>query len=255
MLPGCGMMAGMDEQEAAPDGAEPPLLAAVADGVLTLTLNRPAKRNALSIELRRMIATTLGGVDSEQIGAVVITGAPPAFCSGMDTTQFGGDADNRRALVDSSLACMNAIGDCPVPIVAAINGPALAGGFLVALASDIRIAEPTARFGFPELPRGIPPSFAWARAALPAALARELCQSGRIVEAADAPGLGMVTELVGEGESLAAATALATTIASRPRRAVLESKRRVLLERRTLYGFLFEDEERMFRAALGGDDG
>ena len=230
------------------------MLSDVTDGVLTLTLNRPEKRNALSIELRRLIATVLGGLDSERVGAVVITGAPPAFCSGMDTTQFGGDADNRRALVDSSLACMNAIGDCPVPIVTAINGPALAGGFLVALASDIRIAEPSARFGFPELPRGIPPSFAWARAALPAALARELFLFGRMVEAADAPGLGVVSELVGAGESVAAATDLAKTIASRPRRAVLESKRRVLLERRTLYGFLFEDEERMFRAALGAED-
>jgi enoyl-CoA hydratase len=230
------------------------LLASEANGVLTLTLNRPQKRNALSIELRRMIADALGALDTVTIGAVVITGAPPAFCSGMDTTQFGGDAENRKALVDSSLACMSAIGDCPVPIVTAINGPALAGGFLVALASDIRIAEPTARFGFPELPRGIPPSFAWARAALPAALARELCLSGRIVEAADALGLGIVSELVGAGESVAAATELATTVASRPRRAVLESKRRVLLERRTLYGFLFEDEERMFRAALGAGD-
>ncbi len=244
----------MEEEPERADSADAPLLSDVTDGVLTLTLNRPEKRNALSIELRRLIATVLGGLDSERIGAVVITGAPPAFCSGMDTTQFGGDADNRRALVDSSLACMNAIGDCPVPIVTAINGPALAGGFLVALASDIRIAEPSARFGFPELPRGIPPSFAWARAALPAALARELCQSGRIVEAADAPGLGVVSELVGAGESVAAATDLAKTIASRPRRAVLESKRRVLLERRTLYGFLFEDEERMFRAALGAED-
>jgi len=235
------------------DATVDPLLTAVDDGVLTLTLNRPEKRNALSIELRRRIAEALGELDTDAVGAVVITGAPPAFCSGMDTTQFGGDADNRRALVDSSLACMNAIGDCPVPIVTAINGPALAGGFLVALASDIRIAEPTARFGFPELPRGIPPSFAWARAALPAALARELCQSGRIVEAADALATGIVSHLVGEGEALGAATDLAATIASRPRRAVLESKRRVLLERRTLYGFLFEDEERMFRAALGGD--
>jgi enoyl-CoA hydratase/carnithine racemase len=242
-----------DVAELRNDAAMEPLLTSVEEGVLTLTLNRPEKRNALSIELRRAIAAAFAGLDTEAIGAVVITGAPPAFCSGMDTTQFGGDAENRKALVDSSLACMNAIGDCPVPIVTAINGPALAGGFLVALASDIRIAEPTARFGFPELPRGIPPSFAWARAALPAALARELCQSGRIVEAADAAALGVVSRLVGEDESLAAATELATTIASRPRRAVLESKRRVLLERHTLYGFLFEDEERMFRAALGTD--
>ena len=230
---------------------KPPLLTTVDEGVVALTLNRPEKRNALSIELRREIAAALTDLDTEAIGAVTLTGAPSAFCAGMDMTQFGGDAANKQALVESSLACMEAVGSCPVPVVAAVNGPALAGGFVLALAADIRIAEPTARFGFPELPRGIPPSFAWARAALPAALARELCLSGRLLDAAESERLGVVSRLVGEGESVAVARAVAAEIASRPRRAVLESKRRVLLERSTLYGFLFEDEERMFRKALG----
>ena len=228
-----------------------PLLLSIADGVLSLTLNRPAKRNALSIELRREIAAALTGLDTEAIGAVTLTGAAPAFCSGMDTSQFGGDEENRRALVESSLACMEAVGNCPVPVIAAVNGPALAGGFVLALACDVRLAEPTATFGFPELPRGIPPSFAWARAALPAAIARELCLTGRLLLADEAERLGVVSAIDEEGKSVAAAAATARAIASRPRRAVLESKRRVLLERSTLYGFLFEDEERMFRAALG----
>lgn len=228
-----------------------PLLSSVADGVLSLTLNRPAKRNALSIELRREIAAALSELDTEAIGAVTLTGAPPAFCSGMDTTQFGGDEENRRALVESSLACMEAVGNCPVPVIAAVNGPALAGGFVLALACDVRLAEPAGTFGFPELPRGIPPSFAWARAALPAALARELCLTGRLLGAGEAERLGVVSSVQEAGESAAAAAAIARAIASRPRGAVLESKRRVLLERSTLFGFLFEDEERMFRDALG----
>lgn len=228
-----------------------PLIADTAGGVLALTLNRPDKRNALSVELRRAIAAALADLDTEAIGAVTITGAPPAFCAGMDMTQFGGDDENRRALVESSLACMTAVGECPVPVIAAVNGPAVAGGFVLALAADIRIAEPTATFGFPELPRGIPPSFAWARATLPAALARELCLSGRVLAADEGERLGVVSRLVGAGEARGAAAELAAEIASRPRRAVLESKRRVLLERQELYGFLFADEERMFRRALG----
>ncbi len=241
----------MSELHASDAGGDEQLLVAVADGVLSLTLNRPEKRNALSIELRLALADALAGLDTEAIGAVLLTGAPPAFCSGMDVTQFGGDADNRKALVDSSLACMSAVGECPVPVIAAVNGPALAGGFLLALAADVRIGEPAASFGFPELPRGIPPSFSWARATLPAALARELCISGRIVEGERALREGILSELVDEGESATAATELASSIAGRPRRAVLETKRRILLERSRLYGFLFEDEERMFRAALG----
>lgn len=230
-----------------------PLESHSSDGVLLLTLNRPEKRNALSVELRELVASALADLDTEEVGAVVVTGADPAFCSGMDTTQFGGDQANRQRLLDSSLACFAAIGKCPVPVVAAVNGPAIAGGFVLALAADIRVAEPSARFGFPELPRGIPPSFAWARAALPAALARELCITGRLLDAEQARAEGVAGELVAEGGALPRALELGREIASRPRAAIVETKRRVLLERERLYGFLFEDEARMFRSALLGE--
>jgi enoyl-CoA hydratase/carnithine racemase len=230
------------------------LLLSDRDGVRVLTLNRPEKRNALSIELRERLASALGELDPDRTGAVVIAAAGTAFCAGMDTTQFGGDRRNRERLLESSTSCMRALGECPVPVLAAINGPALAGGFLLCLAADIRIAEPTARFGFPELPRGIPPSFAWARAALPAALARELCISGRLLDAEAARAEGVVSELVAAGEAVPRAVAVATEIAGRPRAAIVETKRRILLERERLYGFLFEDEERMFRRTLLGDE-
>jgi enoyl-CoA hydratase/carnithine racemase len=230
------------------------LLLSDRDGVRVLTLNRPEKRNALSIELRERLASALGELDPDRTGAVVIAAAGTAFCAGMDTTQFGGDRRNRERLLESSISCMRALGECPVPVLAAISGPALAGGFLLCLAADIRIAEPTARFGFPELPRGIPPSFAWARAALPAALARELCISGRLLDAEAARAEGVVSELVAAGEAVPRALAVATEIAGRPRPAIVETKRRILLERERLYGFLFEDEERMFRRTLLGDE-
>jgi enoyl-CoA hydratase/carnithine racemase len=230
-----------------------PLRVELDAGVALLTLDRPAKRNALSIELRERIAAELGELDTGRVGAVVLTGAGSAFCSGMDTTQFGGDERNRRRLVESSLACMSAVGECPLPVVAAVNGPALAGGFVLALAADLRVAGRAATFGFPELPRGIPPSFAWARAALPAALARDLCLSGRLLDAEGARSEGVVSELVDDDALAECALALGAEIASRPRNAILETKRRFVLERRQLYGFLFEDEERMFRRALLGD--
>lgn len=230
-----------------------PLRVELEAGVALLTLDRPEARNALSIELRERIAAELGELDTDRTGAVVLTGAGSAFCSGMDTTQFGGDESNRRRLVESSLACMSAVGDCPVPVVAAVNGPALAGGFVLALAADLRVAGRSAAFGFPELPRGIPPSFAWARAALPAGLARELCLTGRLLDAAEARAEGVVSELLDDDALHERALALGAEIASRPRAAILETKRRVVLERRELYGFLFEDEERMFRRALLGD--
>jgi enoyl-CoA hydratase/carnithine racemase len=233
---------------------EGPLVAEAVGGVLRLTLNRPEKRNALSIELRSLIAEALGQLDPEATGAVLVTGAEPAFCAGMDTTQFGGDRRHRERLVESSLSCMRTVGECPVPVIAAVNGPAVAGGFVLALAADLRVAEPAAVFGFPELPRGIPPSFAWARAALPAALARELCVSGRLIDAEAARADGVISELAAPGQAAGRGLEIATEIAGRPRAAVTETKRRILLERERLYGFLFEDEERMFRRALLGAD-
>ena len=87
----------------------------------------------------------------------------------MDVTQFGGDRAHKERLVETSVACFRAVGNCAKPVVAAVNGPALAGGFALALLCDLRLAAEEASFGFPELPRGIPPSYAAARAALPAA--------------------------------------------------------------------------------------
>jgi enoyl-CoA hydratase len=139
-------------------------------------------------------------------------------------------------------------------VIAAVNGPALAGGFALALLCDLRVASRSATFGYPELPRGIPPSYAAARAVLPATVAQELCLTGRVVAAAEAQKLGIVRE-VARGDVLARALELADRIASLPRQSVLETKRRTLLERRHLWGFLFDDERRVFRRALLGEDG
>ena len=222
--------------------------------VALVTLRRPEKRNALSIELRMEIADAFGRLSGDaDVGCVVLTGAGPAFCSGMDTDQFGGDLDHRRQLVETSTVAFEAIGECRRPIVAAVNGPALAGGFALSLLCDLRIAAPTAVFGYPELPRGIPPSYAAARAVLPATVAQDLCLTGRLVKAEEAQKLGIVREVV-RGDLGARALELAQRIAGLPRKAILETKRRTLLERRHLWGFLFEDEQRVFRRALIGTD-
>jgi enoyl-CoA hydratase/carnithine racemase len=224
------------------------------DGIALVTLNRPEKRNALSIEMRVELgeAFTALGADDE-VGCVVLTGAGPAFCSGMDTTQFGGDAENKRRLVETSTLAFDAVGNCPRPVVAAVNGPAVAGGFALALLCDLRIAGSGARFGYPELPRGIPPSYAAARSALPAAVAQDLCLTGRPVDAAEALRLGIVRE-VSDGDPVARGVELAAEIAAMPRDAVLATKQRVLLERRETWGFLFDEERSAFARALLGED-
>jgi enoyl-CoA hydratase/carnithine racemase len=216
--------------------------------VAVLTFDRPEKRNALSIEMRYELAELLD--ELSDVGALVITGAGTAFCSGMDVTQFGGDLENRRRIVESSIRAFGAAGRFPCPVVAAVNGPAIAGGFALALLADMRIATEHARFGFGELPRGVPPSYASARAALPAALARELTLTGRMVHAEEALDLGLVSEVVEPEALLPRALELAHAAAG-PTGAI--TKRRILLEREHLYGRLFLDEEWALRQGLLGD--
>jgi enoyl-CoA hydratase/carnithine racemase len=233
----------------------PDLLSIERRGEIALvTLRRPEKRNALSIELRTELADAFGALSEDRsTGCVVLTGAGSTFCSGMDTSQFGGDRENRKRLVETSTVAFQAVGGCNRPVVAAVNGPALAGGFALSLLCDLRIATQTASFGYPELPRGIPPSYAAARAVLPATVAQELCLTGRIVRATEAQRLGIVREVV-SGDVVPRALELAERIVGLPRKAVLETKRRTLLERRHLWGFLFDEEERVFRRALLGEE-
>jgi enoyl-CoA hydratase/carnithine racemase len=222
--------------------------------VALAALNRPEKRNALSIEMRVEIGEEFSRLGRDEgVGCVVLTGAGTAFCSGMDVTQFGGDLEHKRRLVETSGLAFEAVGTCPRPVVAAVNGPAVAGGFALALLSDLRLAASAASFGFPELPAGIPPSYASARAVLPAALAQDLCFSGRVLDAGEALRAGIVRELC-DGDVVAAAVELAERIAAMPRSAVLATKRRKLLEREHVWGFLFEEERRAFATALLGED-
>ena len=193
--------------------------------VALLTLQRPEKRNALSIDLRVELSEAFGrlGVD-DGVGCIVLTGAGP--------------------------------GSCPRPVVAAVNGAALAGGFALALLCDIRVAAATASFGFPELPRGIPPSYASARAAMGPAAAAEITLTGRVFDAVEAQRLGAVNEVVGEGQSVERALVVAAGIAAAPRQATLETKRRILLDRERDFGPLFAEQARLFRETLlsGPDD-
>jgi enoyl-CoA hydratase/carnithine racemase len=156
-----------------------------SDGVALLRLNRPEKRNALSIELRELLVEAMGALAADDhVRCAVLTGAGPAFCSGMDRGEFGGDRAHRERLVAASVDAFAAVGTFPKPLIGTLNGPALAGGFALALLCDLRLAAPETTVGFPEAARlGIPPAYAAARAALPAALARELCLTGAVLDA------------------------------------------------------------------------
>jgi enoyl-CoA hydratase len=221
------------------------------DGVAIVTLERPEKRNALSIDLRNELRDAFEGLGSDDsVTCVMLTGAGSAFCAGMDVTQFGGSLDHRRKLVQTSTGAFRAVGGCPKPVLAAVNGPALAGGFALALLCDIRLAASSATFGYPELPIGIPPSYAAVRATISPAAARELCLTGRVIDAQEALRLGVVSEVLPDPLLGARALELAQRIAEMPRAAQEETKRRILRDGQRAFGDLFAEEERVFREVL-----
>jgi enoyl-CoA hydratase len=221
------------------------------DDVAVVTLERPEKRNALSIDLRVELRDAFERLaHDDAVTCIVLTGAGTAFCSGMDTSQFGGDLAHRRRLVETSTGAFHAVGRCAKPVLAAVNGPALAGGFALALLCDVRVAAESATFGYPELPIGIPPSYAAARAALAPAVARELCLTGRVVGAAEALRLGIASEVCSSDALMDVALSRAQGIARMPAQALAETKRRILFDGERTWGALFDEEERVFRAAL-----
>jgi enoyl-CoA hydratase len=120
------------------------------DRVCVLTLDDPERRNALSLDLVEAITDAIAAAEADdEIGALVITGAPPAFCSGADTSSLsamgadgGKDAGGVQRIYDGFLA----VRACTLPTVAAVNGPAVGAGFNLALCCDVRIAGTAARF-------------------------------------------------------------------------------------------------------------
>src|SRR3954452_13651541 len=218
-----------------------------ADGVARGTLNRHERRNALSLDLREELAQVLEAqAADDEVRCVVLTGAGSAFCAGMDITQFGGDRANKERIVATSTRLFEIVARYPLPLVAAVNRPAVAGGFALALLCDVRVATRDATCGCPEIGRFIPPSYGAALAALPAPLARRLCLTGEVLEAQRALELGVVSSVDED------AVWLAGQIARAPGHVTREVKRRVLLGGEHTWLRLMADEGAQLRRALLG---
>jgi enoyl-CoA hydratase/carnithine racemase len=192
------------------------------DGYAVLTLDRGAKRNALTFGMRRGIAAALADVAADDaLACLVLTGAAPDFCAGMDVSRFGGDADNRKEIVESTTVLFDALAAFPKPLVAAVEGRALGGGLGLLLACDIRIAARGAIFGMPEVKFGAAGGYAALRAAVGDGVARALALTARSFDAEEAHRLGMLAELVDTGTAVARAEAVAAELAALPRRGLL----------------------------------
>lgn len=223
-----------------------------SDGIATVTLNRPEKRNALSLELRSELAAVFERLGSDpSVAVVVVTGAGSAFCAGMDRTQFGGDEANRRALWETSTKLFDTLSNLPRPTIAAVNGPALGGGFALAAVCDVRFAAPAATFGHPEIRLGIPPSYAALLRTLPDQTAREMGFTGRVIDASEALALGIV-RIVAD-DVLSHARDLAKEMAQHGVKVLEQTKRLMIEAGGGVAEAAWDAEMKLFRKALFGE--
>ena len=200
----------------------------VADRVATVTLDRPEARNALNRDLRRALHRTMGELgDDDSIDVVILTGADPAFCAGLDLKELGASADESiDALAADDHTPPQERGPFPPiakPVIGAVNGVAITGGFELALRCDMLVASERAAFADTHARVGIMPDWGLT-VLLPQAVgvrrARELSATGNFVDARTALSWGLVNHVVAHDELLPFCRSLAADIVSNDQRGV-----------------------------------
>jgi 2-(1,2-epoxy-1,2-dihydrophenyl)acetyl-CoA isomerase len=190
--------------------------------VATVTLDRPDKLNALTIEMRERLVEYFGRLRfDDAVRAIIVTGAGRGFCSGADVGRMGGEdlLGFRHHLQKGGHAFIRALHSIEKPTIAAVRGPAVGIGWSIALACDLVVASTTARFSQIFRRIGLAPDggaiwFLTRRLGMPKA--KELVFSGRFVEAEEALALGLVNYVVEDDELLAKTQALAAEMAAGP---------------------------------------
>jgi methylglutaconyl-CoA hydratase len=189
-----------------------------ANGVKTITLNRPDKRNAMSPALIEELTIALHEAETCDCGVVILTGAGPAFCAGLDMenleTMSAHTPQESRRDAENIAHLLRTLYDFPKPIIAAVNGPAIAVGMALATIPDFTLAAPEAKFGYTEVRVGFIPAIvaSFLIRQVGELRTRELLLSGRILKAQEAMQLGLVTQIVEHDDLMPSAHALAQTL-------------------------------------------
>ncbi|MBL3703343.1 crotonase/enoyl-CoA hydratase family protein [Sulfitobacter sp. BDSS02] len=223
--------------------------------ILTVTLNRPERRNAIDRATSEAIAASMDAFDADEtLSIAILTGAGDHFCAGMDLKAFlNGE---RIELAGRGLAGM--IETPPAkPVIAAIEGYALAGGFEIALACDLIVASETAQFGLPEAKRGlIAGSGGLVRLPerMPRQIAMECALTGRMIPAAEAERWGLINRLTAPGAALVAARQLAAEIAANAPLALAATKQVVANSHRWSEAELWQRQNAILETVITSDD-
>jgi methylglutaconyl-CoA hydratase len=178
------------------------LLLEITGNIATITLNRPDKRNAISTQMMAELQTALDEIEKSHARVGIVTGAGKAFCAGMDLEMLAciakqspaeNQEDSRRIA-----KMLRRIWSFPRPLIAAVNGPAFAGGCGIATLCDFTLAVPEAKFGYTEVKIGFLPAIVsvFLTRQIGEKRSRDLLLTGRIIEAAEAKEFGLASEIV-----------------------------------------------------------
>jgi enoyl-CoA hydratase/carnithine racemase len=200
----------------------------IKDAVTVLTLNRPERRNALGTAGMRALSAALTAADAdERVGALVLTGAPPAFCAGSDLKELGGLSVAQMCAHEAETAAVaRSIAFLSKPVVAAVEGFALGGGFILATSCDVVVTASNTRWRLPEVANGwLPP---WGLQSLLARVgpvkSRLLTWGAQEIDGVEAHRLGVADALCEPLGALDRALAMAQALAALPREAVRSTK-------------------------------
>jgi enoyl-CoA hydratase len=232
-----------------------PVLTEVSDGVGVVTINRPEARNAVNGAVARGIAAAVDELDGRaDVSVLVLTGAGGTFCAGMDLKGFlAGDAP-----VVEGRGFGGIVEQPPAkPVIAAVEGYALAGGFELALACDLIVASETARFGLPEVRRGLVAAAGGLLRLprrIPYHLAMEIALTGEHYPAQRLAAAGLVNQVVPEGQALASAAELARRVALGAPLALAATKRVIAQAADWASGEAFARQAEIINPVFGSAD-
>lgn len=223
--------------------------------VLVMTINRPQARNAMDFETASAIAAALDDFDARKdLSVAILTGAGGTFCSGMDLKGF---LEGKRPVVPGrGFAGLTEKRPAKV-LIAAVEGYALAGGFELVLACDLVVASRAAKFGLPEVKRGLVASAGGLMrlpTRLPYHLAMEYLLTGEMLDASTAHAHGLINRLTEPGQALATALELASVIGANGPLAVAASKRVVVESRDWSEEEMFERQRTITQPVFGSAD-
>jgi enoyl-CoA hydratase len=203
------------------------VLAEQQNAILTLTLNNPQKSNSLHPELVKQLSAKLKAAKREtSVNVVIITGAGKHFCAGLDLALLiNWTKKETKKYLKTVTRLFRQIWELPQPVIAAVNGAAIAGGFDLAAFCDIRLAAREAIFGQAEINIGLTQIIHPLYKTIGLASAKELAMTGQNISAAEAYRIGLVNHLYEGEQLLEEARKLAEVLSAKPRQALVETKR------------------------------